>query len=49
MAVGGDEVQSPCPRTSHSMIGVGNEYLLLVGGQGILKNKMLRDIWLFNI
>lgn len=31
------------------MVGVGNELIILVGGQSILKNKMLRDIWLFNI
>lgn len=49
VAVAGGEAGSPCPRTSHAMVGVGSEFLLLVGGQSILKNRMLRDIWLFNI
>jgi hypothetical protein len=31
------------------MVGVGNEYLILIGGQSILKNKMLRDVWIFDL
>jgi N-acetylneuraminic acid mutarotase len=38
----------PCSRTAHSMTGV-SDYLMVVGGQSIQENRMLRDIWLFDI
>jgi hypothetical protein len=41
----------PYPRASHSMIGINGDNIVLVGGVGLdgdNKNKILRDIWLFN-
>lgn len=39
----------PCPRTSHSMTNITEEYLVLIGGMSLPNNKMLRDIWLYDI
>ncbi len=40
---------NPCSRTNHSMTNITDEYLVLVGGMSLPNNKMLRDIWLYDI
>ena len=42
----------PSPRTSHCMIGIDMENMILLGGiglEGSKKEEILRDMWLFNV
>lgn len=41
--------KSPCARTGHAMAAIGRDYVMVVGGQSIRENKMLRDIWLYDV
>lgn len=41
--------KAPCARTAHGMAAVGDSFIIVVGGQSIPENKMLRDIWLADV
>lgn len=43
---------APCNRTSHSMIGLENGCIMLVGGIGLegeSRNQILKDMWIYDV